>query len=69
MKIWIKGDAAHSLTLPVMIDAQTAAVALPNTAFSVKVFGPAITSDNTYVFKPYVGSSEGEEMEVSYKDE
>ena len=68
MKLWVDGDAEHFITLPAMADETSEAVAAPNTAFAIKVYGNAITADNTYVFKPYVGETEGDEIKVSFTE-
>ena len=51
-----------------MADETSEAVAAPNTAFAIKVYGAAITSDKSYVFKPYVGETEGDEIKVSFTE-
>ena len=68
MKLWIDGDATHFIMLPAMADETSEAVAAPNTAFAIKVYGNAIIADNTYVFKPYVGETEGDEIKVSFTE-
>ena len=68
MKVWVDGDAEHFIMLPAMADETSEAVAAPNTAFAIKVYGNAITADNTYVFKPYVGETEGDEIKVTFAE-
>ncbi len=68
MKVWVDGDAEHFLTLPAMANETSEAAAAPNTAFAIRVYGNAITADNTYVFKPYVGETEGDEVKVTFAE-
>lgn len=68
MKVWVEGDPANVLTLPAMENSSAEAVAAPNTAFAIKIYGNAITSDKSYVFKPYVGTTEGDEVKVTFAE-
>lgn len=68
MKVWVDGDPANALTLPAMENSSAEAVAAPNTAFAIKIYGNAITSDKSYVFKPYVGTTEGDEVKVTFAE-
>ena len=68
MKVWVDGDPANALTLPAMENSSAEAVAAPNTAFAIRVYGNAITSDKSYVFKPYVGETEGDEIKVTFAE-
>ena len=68
MKVWVDGDPANALTLPAMENSSAEAVAAPNTAFAIRVYGNAITSDKSYVFKPYVGTTEGDEVKVTFAE-
>lgn len=69
MKLWVEDDPDHALTLAAMETNTTEAVAAPNTAFAIKVYGDAITADKAYIFKPYVGDTEGEEVKVTFTAE
>lgn len=64
INLWIKGEA-DKLTLPAMQDSTTKAVAAANQAFAIKVFGKAITADQTYLAQPYVGEVTGTEQEIN----
>lgn len=68
MNLWIEGAPENKLQLAAMADASTAAVAAPNAAFAIKVFGDAITSANNYVFQPYVGSTLGSEVVLTFTE-
>ena len=68
MKVWVDGDPANALILPAMENSSAEAVAAPNTAFAIRVYGNAITSDKSYVFKPYVGTTEGDEVKVTFAE-
>lgn len=70
MKVWISGDSANKLVLPA-INPETLqpAVAQAGAAYAIRVYGDAITAEQTYVFQPYVGETEGAEMTVTFNEE
>lgn len=70
IKIWRESDPAKALLLPAYnFETQQPAKAQPGQAFAIKMYGSAITSDETYVAQPYVGDMSGEEMTLTFEEE
>ena len=67
MKVWVKDDREHAITLPARENESTLSKAQPGFSFAIKVFGPAITQDQAYVFQPYVGEAVGTEQTLEFK--
>lgn len=69
MKLWAGDDTANTLTLPAWNpDTDAPAAAAPGTAFAIRVYGNAITTDQVYRFVPYVGGTEGSVITMSYSE-
>lgn len=69
MRVWVSGDSEKAIVLPVInpVSGQPE-TAQPEAAFAIKVYGEAITADKTYIFQPYVGENNGEEMAVTFAE-
>ncbi|MDY4976556.1 MAG: discoidin domain-containing protein [Clostridia bacterium] len=69
MKIWRQADPAQALLLPACDAAtQQPAKAAPGQAFVIKMYGEAISRDETYVVQPYVGDTFGEEVTMTFEE-
>ncbi len=69
MCVWNKKDPAAVLRLPARNaeDGEPAA-AVPGQAYAIRIYGPAIVPEDTYVVQPYVGDATGEEIELTYTE-
>jgi len=69
VKIGKIGNGTKLLTLPAH-DPETKlpAIAVPGKMFAIRIYGDAITADEKYVIKTYIGENEGEEKELSFKE-
>ena len=69
MKIWRQADPAQALLLPVYdVATQQPAKATPGQAFAIKMYGEAISQEETYVVQPYVGDNFGEEVTMTFEE-
>ncbi len=69
IRIWEKKNPADVLVLPARNaeDGEPAA-AVPGQAYAIRIYGPAIVPEDTYVVQPYVGDATGEEIELTYTE-
>ncbi len=69
IRVWNKNNAAAVLQLPVRDPGNgEPAAAVPGHTYTIKMYGPAIVPEDTYVVQPYVGDATGEETELTYKE-
>lgn len=66
MKLYVEGQADSALDLAVRNTDGSISNATPGAAFAIKAYGDAITSDKTYIMKPYVGTVTGNEIELTF---